>query len=87
MPRPPSLNPSDRLTIAINHDLKVRLELMLYSEIEKRVPQGAWQQFIEARIREWFDWKRESLEAYGFPEGYFITGPDEMVKAVLKNVL
>jgi len=86
MARPKSLNPKVRLHITIEQSLKDRLSILLYSEVEQCIPQGAWQAFIEARIREWFDWKREDLAPYGFPPGYFVTGPAEMVQAVTERL-
>jgi hypothetical protein len=86
MSRPASLNPADRLNIAIDAQLKARLQLILFSEFEQRVPKGAWQAFIEARIREWFDWRSQALEPYGFPPGYYITGPGEMTEAVVEKL-
>ena len=82
MSRTASLNPNDRLNIAINPELKARIGLILFSEMEGRVPKGAWQAFIEARMREWLQWRQQPLEQFGFPPGFFVTGPAEMVEAV-----
>lgn len=86
MSRKPSLNPPDYLRFAIAPDLKTRIGLMLYSELEQRIPMGAWQKFMEARLREWLDWKKQPLEQFGFPPGYFITGPGDMVESVVNKL-
>lgn len=86
MPRPKSLNPPEYLRVALDQSLKARLSILLYSEVEQRIPKGAWQQFMEARLREFFEWRRVDLSPYGFPPGYFITGPAEMSEAVVQKL-
>jgi hypothetical protein len=86
MPRLPSLNPNDRLNFAISPELKARIAIILFSEVEGRIPKGAWQGFIEARLREWLQWRQHPLEQFGFPPGYFITGPAEMTQAVIERL-
>ena len=36
-------------------DVRAKLDLHLWSELEGRVPQGAYQRFLIARIREFFE--------------------------------
>jgi hypothetical protein len=55
MPRKPNIIPSIRLGTTIPEDLRAKLDLYLFSEIEGRVPQGAYQRFICERIREFFN--------------------------------
>lgn len=64
-------------------ELRGRLDLELISEIEGRVPQGKYSEFVEARLREHFSWDTLNLEAYGLPAGYFVRGPKEMLQALL----
>ena len=71
--------------ISLPEDLRIRLELALTSPLEGRVPKGEWQKFFVARILEWFNWGTLSLEPYGFPAGYFVKGPPEMLTAVRKS--
>lgn len=88
MPKPRNTNAPTRLDLAIPEDLRARLDLLLYSELEGRVPHGAYARFFCSRLREHFEWTRLDLEAFGFPPGYFITGPREMVdklKSTLEN--
>lgn len=86
MSRPKALVPNDHLHIRIEPGLKARLDLMLYSEVEKRIPKGAHKAFIEARIREWLEWVSQPLDIFGFPPGYYITGPTAMVEAVSQRL-
>lgn len=86
MSRPKNLNPPEYLRVALDASLKARLSILLYSELEQRIPKGAWQQFMEARIREFFEWRKHDLAPYGFPTGYYITGPAEMTEAVINRL-
>ena len=65
---------------------RTRLDLLLFSETEQRVPLGAYQRFFMERMQEFFSWRRRELTSLGFPEGYFITGPKEMVKEVERRL-
>lgn len=86
MPKPKNTSPPTRLDLQIPEDLRARLDLMLYSELEGRIPHGEYTRFFCARLREHFEWVRLDLEAFGLPPGYFITGPREMVDK-LKSTL
>lgn len=54
MPRKASVTPNKHLHTTIPADLAARLELYLYSEVEGRVPQGAYQEFVCRAIRNFF---------------------------------
>lgn len=56
MPRPPNIRPTVSLHFKLDKELKSILESLLYSEVEGRVPVGAYQEFIETRLREYFTW-------------------------------
>lgn len=56
MPRPPNVRPTVSLHFKLDKELKAILESLLYSEVEGRVPVGAYQEFIETRLREYFTW-------------------------------
>jgi hypothetical protein len=60
-------------------DLMARLDLLLWSDFEGRVPKGAYQKFFEARMREFFSWGRCDLSLRGFPSGTFVIGPKEFI--------
>ena len=86
MAKPKSLTPNAHLHIALKPELKVKLDLWLHSAVEERIPKGAHKEFVEQLIREFFEYKNTPLEPYGFPTGYFITGPAVMVEAVTKRL-
>ena len=46
MPRPKLLSPIAPLKVHIDADLKTRLDAVLFSELEERIPQGAYQRFF-----------------------------------------
>jgi len=52
-------------------DLRTKLDLHLYSELEGRVPQGSHQEFLSSRIREFFESETLDLAPYaaGVPPG------------------
>lgn len=50
-----------KLTTTLPEDVWAKLNLHLYSQVEGRVPQGATQAFLIARINEFFDEKRRYL--------------------------
>lgn len=50
MPRPKSLNPAVPLTTHIDAGLKAKLDTILYSELEERVPHGAYQKFFNVML-------------------------------------
>lgn len=55
MARPAQAIPGKRLNTVLPPEVATRLELYLFSELEGRVPHGAYQEFLGARIREFFD--------------------------------
>jgi hypothetical protein len=74
------------LHTALPEDVRAKLDVFLWSEVERRVPKGAYQRFILERIQEFFSWRRESLEPYGFPQGFFITGPKAMIDTLTNRL-
>ena len=58
MPRPAAITPNKSLHTTLNADLAAKLDLLLYSEVEQRVPKGAYQEFLQARIQEYFSTRR-----------------------------
>jgi len=64
MPRPRNIIPSIQVCIMLPEDVKGRLDLLLFSEVEGRIPLGAYQNFLVARIQEFFG--SESLDLAPF---------------------
>lgn len=54
MPKPRNVIPSVFLTLALPSDLHMKLSLHLFSELDGRVPQGAYMRFIGGLLREYF---------------------------------
>lgn len=55
MARRPSIVKNRDLHICLPPDLMGKLDLFLWSDLEQRVPQGAYQRFFSERIVEFFD--------------------------------
>ena len=64
MARPPSIIPKKHLHTTLPHDIAARLDLFLWSEVEGRVPSGAYQEFLCDRIREFFDQRKLDLAPF-----------------------
>lgn len=86
MPRRPNVIPSTQLCVMLPEDIRGWLDLRLFSEVEGRVPLGAYQEFFARKIREEKEWGTLILDAYGAPPGNFISGPKESLD-VLKQLL
>jgi len=54
MPRQRKVIRPRRLNLHLPEDKLARLDILLFSEVEGRIPQGAYQEFFEARLDEWF---------------------------------
>lgn len=79
MPRAPNTIRPTFLHLGLPEDIRAKLDLVLHSEVEGRVPKGAYQRFFLDRISEFFNHRRLGLEPYGFPPGFFVKGPPEML--------
>lgn len=86
MPRKPSLDPPTALNLRLPESDRAWLDLHLWSEIDGRVPVGAYQKFFLARLAEYKEWETLGLEPFGLPQGFFIRGPKEVL-AALERVL
>ena len=61
MPRPPNIQRPIRTETSLPEDIRTRLELLLWSEVENRVPQGAMQRVIVGLLREYLDQVEKGL--------------------------
>lgn len=52
MPRPKNVIPTIEKTVSLPEDLVVAVDLELYSELEGKVPFGAWKAFLTRLVRE-----------------------------------
>lgn len=62
MPKPANLDRPTKLGVAIPESLRTRMDLLLFSEVEGRVPHGAYSEYICRLIREDLD-KQRSIES------------------------
>lgn len=86
MPRKPAVTPNKHLHTTIPAELAVKLDLFLWSEVEQRVPQGAYQSFICDAIRDFFNKRTVDVAPY-IPSAtigqHLITGTPETLRAVI----
>lgn len=80
MPRKPAVTPTEHLHLKLEASSRARLDLHLFSDLEGRVPKGSHKAWVEDRIREYFDWKTLDLAPFGFPQGFFVRGPADMIE-------
>lgn len=81
MPRQPDIIRPVKLTTTLPDDVRTRLDLFLYSEVEGRIPKGAYQQFFLDRIRDFFGTK--SLDVglvLGLPFPAIVRGSPETIE-------
>lgn len=61
MARPASINKPIEKKLSLDAELVAKVELALFSDLEGRVPYGAWSGLIEQLLREYFS-RRERVE-------------------------
>lgn len=86
MPRSPRIDRPTQLVMMLPESVRARVDLELFSELEGRVPHGAYTRFFQERLREYFDSKRLDLEVLGLPAGFYVQGPKEMIEALEKRM-
>lgn len=55
MGRPTLINPTVSIHMQIRRDLMTKVDLLLYSNVEGKVPYGAYQRFFTERLNEYFE--------------------------------
>lgn len=88
MPAPRNAIPTIPLTTGLPEDLMDRLNLHLFSEVEGRVPKGAYKDFFAQRVREFFGTTELDLAPYtnGMPGTHRLRAEPEVV-AQLEQLL
>ena len=61
--RRPNIEPSVATNLHLPETVRARLDLLLFSELEGRVPKGAYQRFFLERLQEFFTTKSKDLSA------------------------
>lgn len=86
--RKPAIEPSISTNVAIPEGLRVRLDLLLYSEVEGRVPKGAYQRFFSERLVEYFNQRQLDLSPFlGTLPGERVVRADITTAAALEQLL
>lgn len=82
MPKPKQLVPYRHIHTTIPKPLSDRLDLFLWSDLEQRVPQGAFQQFLIDRLNQFFNHRTLDIAPYvGCTPGvHLIQGPVETLR-------
>lgn len=62
--RRPNVEPSIATNLHLPETVRTRLDLILYSEVEQRVPKGAYQRFFLERLQEFFTTKSMDISAH-----------------------
>lgn len=62
MGKPPNVIPSVEKNISIPSDLCARIDLILYSDLQGRVPHGAWSRYITGLIRRDLEGQRNAIK-------------------------
>lgn len=86
--RPPLVQPTRKLNTALDETLLTRVDLVLFSELESRVPKGAYQKLINELLRRWLDSRELDLAPYvgALPGQHVVAGrPDTL--ALLTSTL
>ena len=88
MPRKPAIVPNTHIHTTLPPNLATKLELHLYSELEERVPRGAMQAFLVARIAEYFDRTTVDLAPYmnTLPNEVVISGHPHSVDKLIHHL-
>jgi len=87
MPRQPDIFRPIKLTTTLPEDIRAKLDIHLYSDLEGRVPKGAYQQFFIDRIRDFFDTRSLDLGEYcDLPTQAIVRGSPETIN-LLRQLL
>lgn len=86
MSQRPAVIPITFLNLQLPLDVRAKLDLHLFSELEGRVPKGAYQRFFLERLREFFEGRRLDLAPYVNcqPGTLVVNGPASAVNALEK---
>jgi hypothetical protein len=85
MPRRPAIEPNFELHTTLPPKLATRVELLLFSEAEGRVPRGAWQRFLTNIITEFFSHRKVDVGVFmnRQPGEILIQGSDHAISTLI----
>ena len=83
--RKPNIEASVPTNLHLPETMRARLDLILFSEVEGRVPKGAYQKFFMERLSEYFTTRTADLSAtVGAPAGtHFVRAKPETILALV----
>lgn len=84
--RPPEIDRPVALNLRLPESERGRLDLILHSDVEGRVPKGAYAEFFKERLREFFTFKTLDLAPFGFEPGFYVKGPADMIDALERRL-
>lgn len=89
MARPAKIVRPTKLHLAIPEDLRARMDLHLYSQVEQRIPVGAYQDFLCGLAREFFEQKKLDISTLlDKPQGTFtVAGTSASIEALKEVVM
>ena len=84
MPKPKNIIPSQQLNVALPLPLYMQLGAYLYSDLEQRVPHGAYSRFMINLLRGFFTQTQLDLAPYlaSDPGAFIVSGSPEAVEAL-----
>ncbi len=86
--RPQLVNPTRSIHTHIDFALAERLDALLFSEAEGRVPAGAYQRLFNTLLRRFLDEGELDLSPYvgSFPGEFLISGPPDALAALTSHL-
>jgi len=89
MSRRPNITPNVQVNVAIPQDLHGKMFLLLYSELEQRVPVGAYSRLFSELLRDYFQNRKLDLAPYlgSADSGAFLVSANPQTLSLLKTLL
>lgn len=86
--RPPLVNPTRPLHVHLDSTLAARLDELLLSPAEGRVPAGAYQRLFNTLLRRFLDEKELDLSPYlgSFPGEHLVSGHPDALAALTTHL-
>lgn len=90
MPRPPNPNPNRHIHTTLPPDLMGRVDILLWSESEGKVPQGAMQGFLTKLIREFFEHRHIDIGPFmdmtEMPGTHIVAASDQTLSKLINHL-
>lgn len=82
--RKPNVEPTSSINLHLPESLRTRLDLILFSELEGRVPKGSYLRFFSARLVEFFEYRTLDLAPFlnALPGVHVVSGKPETLAAL-----